>query len=354
MAAVLIVIGAQAALSSPSLPPIDAEDLLASALERAADPLPISGELSATLGLGLPMDPPEDSALADVAGESRLRIERSEDGLRAALLGERSERLVVTDGRTLTTWDSRTLEATRRRLPARDEAGPGHTGEEIDPMTLSTRVLELAREHADVTVDGTARVAGRAAYRLVLAPTDEGTTLGRVEVDVDEETRVPLRTALFARGAEAASVEVAWTRVSFDPIDPATYDFTPPPGATVTDEPAPQLGSHRKPARTDLPGPHAVLRGIAEATDGIGPVSGDGFASVAVLPLPEREPEPPAEPEPQRRWHSRDDAVSMTDLLPLDGPLLSVRLTESGGQRYLLAGLVPLSRLDEVAASLPR
>lgn len=332
--AALLVTGAQVALSSPSLPPVAPEELLASVVERAADPPPMSGELTATLGLGLPVAPEGDSALADLLGESRLRVERSDDGLRAALLGERSERLVVTDGTELWTWDSRTLQATRAALPEHDERTRQRgLPEGLDPLAVTTRVLDLARRHADVAVDGTARVAGRAAYRLQLTPTDAGTTLGRVEVDVDAETRVPLRTALFARGATAASVEVAWVRIAFDPVDPATFSFSPPPGASVEERPLPRHragATHPDPA---APGPLALLEHLARVTGGVGPVTGEGFATVVVLPAPA--------------------SGDMGALLPLDGPLLSVRVAEAGGQRVVLAGLVPLSRLDEVAASLP-
>jgi hypothetical protein len=343
----LLLAGAQAARSAPSLPSVSAEELLASVVQSASDQPPMSGELALTLGLGLPVLPDEGmdgEGLADLLGESRLRVERSGDGVRAAVLGRASERLLVTDGSTITTWNSRTLEATVTTLPDHEHehhhdqhrdhgAGPRDGRAAIDPQALSERLVLKACEHADLTVDGTARVAGRDAYRLTLVPTDPGTTLGRVEVDIDDTTRVPLRTALFARGAEAPSIELAWTRVSFDPIDPATFTFTPPPGATVTHR---DLRAARPDGADlgDLPGPLVLLQQLAPIPGAPGPLVGEGFATVAVLPLP------------------ADVLGDAGAFLPLDGPLLAVRVVEAEGRRLLLTGLVPLARLDDVAAEV--
>src|SRR5680860_1363397 len=350
LVAALLGLGAQAAVSAPRLPEVAADELIASVLRAADDPPPVSGELAATLGLGLPELPgaAQDSPLADLLGESRLRVERSADGLRAALLGTASERLVVTDGDTLSTWDSQTLEVNRWKLP--DEGGTGDTGGTdstggttpghgpmafSDPLALAIPLVESLSEGADVAVDGTARVAGRSAYRLAVVPADPVTTLGRVELDVDADTRVPLRVALYARGAVAPSIELAWTQVSFAPVDPALFDFTPPPGSVVTEHAGPVPWS-KDSGKSGLPG--MLNPGPAAGPSGGdhgGEVIGAGYSAVAVLPLAT---ELPSEAQA---------------LLPLDGPLLSARVASVRGEPALLLGLVPLSRLDEVAAELP-
>jgi len=346
LVAALLGLGAQAAVSAPALPEVAADELIASVLRTAEDPPPVSGELAATLGLGLPELPgaAQDSPLADLLGESRLRVERSADGLRAALLGAASERVVVTDGDTLSTWDSQTLAVNRWTLP--DELGTDGTGSGgtapghgplafSDPLALAIPLVESLSEGADVAVEGTARVAGRPAYRLAVVPADLVTTLGRVELDVDADTRVPLRVALYARGAVAPSIELAWTQVSFAPVDPALFDFTPPPGSVVTEHAAPvpwskDSGKSGLPGMLN-PGPAAGPSGGDHGGEGIGA----GYSAVAVLPLAT---ELPSEAQA---------------LLPLDGPLLSARVATVRGQSALLLGLVPLWRLDEVAAELP-
>src|SRR5439155_18457066 len=83
------------------------------------------------------------------------------------------------------------------------------------------------------SVGGTARVAGRAAYVLVVEPRTSATLVGRIEVSIDAESHLPLRVAVFARGAGAPAISAGFTAVGFGPIPPRTFAFSPPPGATV-------------------------------------------------------------------------------------------------------------------------
>ena len=135
----LVAAGTGTAQSAPPLPEVRADELLAGMLRTAQEPPPMAGELSATVGPGLPELPgdAEDSTLADLLGRSRLRVERSPEGLRIALLGERSERLVVTDGTTVTTWDSRTLTAVRTALPQHEESRAPEGPAFEDPLALA-------------------------------------------------------------------------------------------------------------------------------------------------------------------------------------------------------------------------
>jgi hypothetical protein len=76
-------------------------------------------------------------------------------------------------------------------------------------------------------------VAGRDAYTLTLEPRTDQTLVGKVEVDIDAHTWLPLRAAVFARGAAGPAVSAGFTSVDFGPIDPSIYHFTPPPGTKV-------------------------------------------------------------------------------------------------------------------------
>lgn len=353
--AVILVAGATAAISAPSLPAVTPEELVASVL-GAERPEAVSGELTATLGLGLPALPveAEEGGLADLLRPMRLRLERSPDGLRAALLRDRSERLLVTDGRTLSTWDSRTFTVTQHELPrgsAPDGAKAHGDWSDVDPAVLAQRLVGLLARHGTVTVDGTARVAGRAAYQLALVPDDAQTTVGRVEVDVDEETRTALRVAVHARGATAPSLEVAWTRVSFDPVDPALFAFTPPPGAEIVD-PGQERGHDA--SRSGEPHADEAVAGLLGALAALpgGPLVGSGFSTVAVLPLPGAAAGAAAPGD--EGTGDGPDVAGLAALLPLDGPLLSARVADLGGTPVVLLGFVPLSHLDAVAAEHQR
>ena len=101
-------------------------------------------------------------------------------------------------------------------------------------------------------MDGTAKVAGRDAYELVLTPAPtERTLLREVRVAVDAEKRMPLRLTVLATGSTDPALQVGFTELTFGPQDPALFTFTPPPGATVTDAPARDAQQSRPPREHD-------------------------------------------------------------------------------------------------------
>jgi len=55
-----------------------------------------------------------------------------------------------------------------------------------------------------------------------------------VEAAVDGETMLPLQLDVYAKGGVEPVLRYGFTTVSFDAIDPSTFTFTPPEGATVT------------------------------------------------------------------------------------------------------------------------
>jgi hypothetical protein len=71
-------------------------------------------------------------------------------------------------------------------------------------------------------------------YQLTLAPKDAGSLVSAVRIAVDGDTYVPLRVQVDSASTGAAALSIGFTSVSFAPIDPAEFAFTPPPGSTVT------------------------------------------------------------------------------------------------------------------------
>ena len=66
-----------------------------------------------------------------------------------------------------------------------------------------------------VAVDGTAEVAGRAAYQLVLTPLPtERTLLREVRVAVDAETRQPLQLTVLAQGSGEPALQVGFSETT--------------------------------------------------------------------------------------------------------------------------------------------
>lgn len=129
-------------------------------------------------------------------------------------------------------------------------------------------------------VDGTAQVAGRDAYRLVVEPKQSGSTVGAVSIAVDSETGMPLKFTLTPSSGGSAVVDVGFTKVSFDRPDASTFDFTPPKGAKVTEDTEQDRGHGdfgTKPER----GPKSE-EDLAKGLDGLR-MLGEGWNSVATF-----------------------------------------------------------------------
>jgi hypothetical protein len=145
--------------------------------------------------------------------------------------GKTSEKTFVVDGTTVWSWDSRSNTATKSTIDA------AKTPEKItgsDPATLGKNALNLVRQYSDVKVDGTARVAGRPAYELVVTPKPtERTLLRELRLAVDSETRIPLRAQVLANGQSEPALKVEFSEINVGPQDAGLFQFTPPQGATV-------------------------------------------------------------------------------------------------------------------------
>jgi hypothetical protein len=343
--------------SSPSLPAIAPERLVASALRSLARDRPVSGHLTAHIDLGLPSLPAEGPGaaasegagfLASLAGNHRLRLWSSTDGFRLADLLQSSERAIFVSRADAWAWDFDSFTAYHLGpFPkgARGSGGkPGHGGQElIDPLDLARRALGAITPSTRVSVTGAARIAGRDAYVLALEPRTADTLVGRVEIALDAERRIPLRVAVIPRGRDAAAISVAFTSISFAPIDPSAYRFTPPEGAVVRN----------------------VSRGVAERGNGkgqgiegssrdpYGQDPGQGEATVRILGHDWTTIVALRTPSPAMFEGEGEGVLDLTSLLPLSGPLLSVRLVDRGDHGWLVYGLVPQPALIEAARELP-
>lgn len=265
--------------AEPVLPAVGPEELVASVLE--ADPDAFAGTVELDNALGLP-------ALPDVPqagnGSSTARVwSDGDDGGRVQLPTDTGEKTFVSDGETFWAWDSaeRTVVTGEKgeRPGGPDTGGPDtggpDTGDMADPTAAATEAIRTLQSTSTVTVDGTAEVAGRAAYELVLAPAPEERTLLReVRVAVDAEQRIPLRLTVLANGSTEPVLTVGFTELSFGAQDPELFTFTPPPGATVESPERPAPGD--RPDRPD----RDALAGAAPA------VVGDGWDTVIVGSAP--------------------------------------------------------------------
>jgi outer membrane lipoprotein-sorting protein len=228
---VLLASPAGAGEAPPALPPISADQLVESVLNTEVPALGGSVEMQNNLGLPIPGLPGSmgggDSIRVYADGEGRGRI--------SAPSRSGSETTVIDDGKTVWVWDSR--EKTVTKVPH----GTGHKtpleGKFADPATSARDLVDAMQKDSAVEVDGTARVAGRPVYQLVLAPKPtERTLLREVRVSVDSETRVPLQLEVLANGQADPALKVGFTEFDAAPQDASLFSFTPPDGAKVTEE----------------------------------------------------------------------------------------------------------------------
>jgi outer membrane lipoprotein-sorting protein len=234
--------------AAPALPPVSPEDLVSSVL--AAHPGPFGGTVEVDSRLGLPALPNLPQA-ADGTHTARVWSD-GEGRSRVQLPTGSGERTLVSDGQTFWAWNSE--DATVVTSPADKAgkpggAGPGPESAATDPTAAATEALSTLRASSDVRVDGTAEVAGRPAYELVLTPAaSERTLLREVRLAVDAEKRVPLQLTVLANGSTDPVAQLGFTALDFGQQDPAMFGFTPPPGATVQPAPA---GPDQHPARPE-------------------------------------------------------------------------------------------------------
>ncbi len=254
----------------------------------------LSGTIVQNADLGLPSLPGiGGSGSSDmtslISGSHTLRLwYAGPNKVRLALLGTLGESDVVRNGADLWTWSSKDKTATHRKVPVAGADTPGSlaSASPMTPQQAADAALAAISPSTEVSTDGTATVAGRSAYELVLQPKESGSLIGSVRIAVDSATRVPTRVQVFGRGADKAALEVAFTR--FDPTTPDTsaFEFNPPPGTTVTES---DSDAAKARAGTDNAAPdHATPDHAApgHAASDRPTVKGKGWTSVLVAKVP--------------------------------------------------------------------
>ncbi|MDN5917998.1 MAG: outer membrane lipoprotein carrier protein LolA [Pseudonocardia sp.] len=345
------------ASAAPELPPVSPEDLVSSVL--TAKPGPFNGTVALDNQLGLPALPGVPQA---ANGTSTARIWSGGDGKgRVSLPTAQGEKTYVADGTTRWSYDSESRTVTK--TPAKQGEKPGRAPEAgttgppevatTDPAAAAAKAIGELRTTSNVAVDGTAEIAGRPAYQLVLDPKPtERTLLREVRIAVDAEKRVPLQLSVLANGSSEPAFQVGFTDVTFGPQDASLFAFTPPPGSTVRDEPARPDGAE--------PGPGAHKPGHDDKQAADRPtIVGDGWDTVVVAQTPKPDADKPGANEPGEQ--AGPDGAGAPDLsqlgTPVSGPWGAGRqigtavgtaiITDDG---RIAAGAVPAQVLTEALA----
>ncbi|MEN3359662.1 MAG: hypothetical protein V7637_3644 [Mycobacteriales bacterium] len=277
--------GVLTATANPPLPSRTAAQLLVDLENAQVDGL--SGTIQEDARLGLPelpaTGPGAGSSLASLlTGSHQLRIwAAGQNKHRVALLGSLGESDIVQNGKDVWLWDSQAKTAAHYTLPSEGMPKPESplpTG--MTPQQAADAALKAIDPTTAVTTDGTASVAGRSAYELVLSPKDAKSLIGQVRLALDSQTHIPLRVQVFARSnTSRPSFEVGFNRISFAVPGDEQFRFNPPPGTKVTDGTVPGASGTDKSDRSDKSDkPGSKGKGVASR------VIGTGWTAVAVIP----------------------------------------------------------------------
>ncbi|WP_314145880.1 DUF2092 domain-containing protein [uncultured Leifsonia sp.] len=301
-------------------------------LVAGSDTRAFSGTVEQTSDLGLPSIPKTSGSSADSSAASTLELLMGDhtakvyvDGpekVRVQLLDQLAERDAIRNGSDIWLYDSTGEKATHVTLPAHDSTSARRDATATTPSALAQRFLAAVDPSTSVTLGSNTNVAGRDAYDLVLTPKTSATLVGSVSIAVDGATGIPLRVQVVARGASDPAFQAGFTSFSDQAPAASVFSFTPPKGATVTEQ-SPKSGEHRDVGADRKP-----------------VVTGEGWATIVSLPAGSAPAALTADPLVARLTQPVDGGRALST------SLVSVLVTADG---RVLAGSVPISALQSAA-----
>ena len=232
------------AQASPTLPARTPAQLLAEVGSDASLP-PLTGTMVETTNLGLPQLPQVGNATSlssMLTGSHTMKIYYQDARqFRVSIPQPESEVDLIRNGSTAWLWNSTENSVTKFNLPAngKDKSKAARLKSELPstpltPQQAANELLKAVGKTTVVSVEANVMVAGEPSYQLVLAPRDDRSLIGKVTIAIDAKYNVPLRVQVFAKGAASPAVQFGFTAIQFTSPAAGNYDFTPPPGATVT------------------------------------------------------------------------------------------------------------------------
>ncbi|TQL20877.1 outer membrane lipoprotein carrier protein LolA [Streptomyces sp. SLBN-134] len=297
-AATIGLVPALADSGDPDLPEITAAQLIEKIAKSDVERL--SGTVKITTDLGLPDLGGLESGLASGAmerggeggssadptakltelasGTHTLRVAADgPDKQKVSLLENAAEYSLIHDGKDVWGYDSASNEVYHSTV---DPSGEDREQQPpATPKDFAEEALKSVDDTTSVTVDGTAQVAGRDAYKLVVKPRQSGSTVGAISIAVDHKTGMPLKFTLTPASGGSAVVDVGFTKVSFDKPDASTFAFTPPKGAKVTEDEGGAEGREHSGKPEKAP---KFEEDLAKGLDGL-KMLGEGWNSIATF-----------------------------------------------------------------------
>jgi len=225
-----------------SLPTLGPSELLAKVAQEAPKTTTVNGDvtwINDLLGSASVQLPGGEGGLASLLQSGSGRFWYQEGRLRFESQGSSGDIVAVVSGDSAWVYSSESGTATEYTLPTRPtgraDAEDGAIGDATAAIDLPQKIqnmVDMLVPDATLTVT-TATVAGRAVYVLTMVPSATNTVVGSVQAAFDSTTFVPLRAQVFAKGDTKPVLEAGFTKVSYDEVSAATFDFTPPADAKV-------------------------------------------------------------------------------------------------------------------------
>ncbi len=268
--------------------------------------------------------------------------------VRLELQSEKGDTQVYYDGHTLSMYDAST-NTLYRYTPPQSEGAAGSSGEggsnegwpgssggssgadaphEAPSVAKIEEAIAHLEKHADVSGATPTDVAGQAAYTMRVSPKEGGSLLAGAELSWDAVHGVPLRAAVYSTESAAPVLELAATSISYGPVEPSVFEFTPPANAKVEEVVLPKPGEHQGGSSQGGEHEHPNV-----TTHGSGP------GTIAVLEAKAKaDSSSQSSSLPEGLQQVRINGVTASELPTELGTLLSF---ERSGVRYLIAGAVP-------------
>ncbi|MGA5197270.1 LolA family protein [Streptomyces exfoliatus] len=286
-AATIGLVPALAASGDPELPEITAQQLIEKI--AASDTQTLSGTFKISTDLGLPSfaglmpglggngggssADPSEKLTELVSGTHTLRV--AADGperQKLTLLDGSDEYSLIHNGADVWAYDSKSNEVFHEKAP---EGAGAPEGKEVPttPKELADEVLKAAGDTTSITVDGTAKVAGRDAYQLVIKPKQAGSTVESVKIAVDAANGTPLKFTLASVEGGKPVVDAGFTKIDFAKPAASDFAFKAPAGAKVTEGAA---ESAAEDAAGEEKLPEGFEKGLGDLEKGFGDFGGSG------------------------------------------------------------------------------
>jgi outer membrane lipoprotein-sorting protein len=260
---VLIGAGAALALAARGSGPVPKPASLAAAIRGALGAKPVEG-ISANINFTNNLvDTSEIQGTDPLLTGGQGHVWASKDLLRVELYGDNGDPEIVVNHSSWWVYDPALNTVYEGKLPAHSNGSAKRSSARHEALPTVTQIqTDLNRLAAHLRISGAipSDVGGQPTYTVKVSPRTEGGLLGQVQLAWDAVKGVPLRFAVYARGASKPVLEVAATNVSYGALPASDFDLKPPAGTHVANIATPATSEASGGTKTAKK--HAAIRGV--------------------------------------------------------------------------------------------